>query len=262
MSAAVASGASFKFRAAVSDVLKSHGRASGLRLADGSEVHARVVVNASGPWSGEFNRMAFACGQNDCPADDSKVKTRPMRVEVAYPPAPPEMDFDKNGVIFTDFDTGVYIRPATGGRLTIGSIDPACDHPQHDLNTVADFEESLGHPWERQVHRAGLRLPTMPVPNTSVGVAHMYDKSDDFTPVYDKTALPGFYTAIGTSGNQFKNCGVIGHVMSDLIEKCENGQDHDKEPIQVLLPHTQQTLNMGTFSRLREKNVSTGGVIG
>jgi sarcosine oxidase subunit beta len=259
MKAAQATGGQFQFRACVSDVLKVKGKASGIRLADGSELHAPVVINATGPWSGEFNKLAFA---GSCPSDDSKVVTRPMRVEVAYPPAPPDMNFDKNGCIFTDFDNGIYMRPATGGRLTIGSIDPACDHPQHDLESVAEFDDSLGHPWERQMYRAGLRFPGMPLPNTAVGVSHMYDKSDDFTPIYDKTAIPGFYTAIGSSGNQFKNCGIIGHVMADIIEKCENGHDHDADPVQVLLPHTKQILNTGAFSRLRENNTSTGGVIG
>merc|ERR1712176_1507986 len=129
MRAAEAHGAQFRFRTAVTAVLKNQGKASGVRLADGSEVHAPIVVNCAGPWSAELNRIAFTDG----PQDDSTVRTRPMRVEVAYPPCPPEMKYDSNGCIATDFDMGVYIRPASGGRLTIGSIDPPCDHPQQDL---------------------------------------------------------------------------------------------------------------------------------
>ena len=30
----------------------------------------------------------------------------------------------------------------------------------------------------------------------------MYDVSDDWIPIYDRTDLDGFYVAIGTSGNQ------------------------------------------------------------
>lgn len=92
----------------------------------------------------------------------------------------------------------------------------------------------------------------------------MYDKSDDFTPIYDKTALPGFYTAIGTSGNQFKNCGVVGQLMAHLVEACENGHDHDREPVQFQLPITQHTLHLGTFSRLRGQGslATSKGVLG
>merc|ERR1711920_16853 len=110
--------------------------------------------------------------------DDSRVRTRPMRVEVAYPPAPPELT-EHNGCWMGDFDTGVYIRPATGGRVCIGSVEPECD-PQHDLQSTAEFEDYFSEAWERQVYRAALRIPTLPVPNSAQGVSHMYDKSDDF----------------------------------------------------------------------------------
>merc|ERR1740123_1312404 len=149
--------------------------------------------------------------------------------------APPELESERDGCWIGDFDTGVYIRPATGGRLCIGSIEPTCDL-QHDLESPDEFDDYLSEPCERQVYRAALRIPTLPIPRSARGVSHMYDKSDDFVPIYDKTALPGFYTAIGTSGNQFKNCGVVGQLMAKLIQECENGHDHDKEPLQFMLP--------------------------
>ncbi|GAB5469420.1 MAG: hypothetical protein Kilf2KO_24500 [Rhodospirillales bacterium] len=33
----------------------------------------------------------------------------------------------------------------------------------------------------------------------------LYDASTDWISIYDKSALPGFYMACGTSGNQYKN---------------------------------------------------------
>lgn len=258
MKAAQASGATFAFNSPVTAVLKSQGRASGIQLADGTSVSAGVVINAAGPWSGELNKLAFA---GDAPADDSKVRTQPMRVEVAYPPAPPGLDVATNGCVITDFDTGVYMRPATGGRICIGSIEPPCDS-QHHLGSMAEFEDYLSDPVERQTYRFALRVPTLPIPNSPSGVSHCYDKSDDFTPIYDKTALPGFYTAIGTSGNQFKNCGVVGQLMTSLVEACENGHAHDSDPLQFRLPLTQNLLNLGTFSRLRSNNATSNSVLG
>lgn len=256
--ASEAHGGAFRFKTTVTAVLKSQGRVAGVQLSDGSEVSARVVINASGPWSMELNRLAFS---GDAPADDSIVKTRPMRVEVAYPQAPPEIVPGRDDCWVGDFDTGVYFRTATAGRLCIGSIEPVCDD-QHDLASVDEFEEGFGDPWQRQVYRAALRIPTLGVPNSASGVSHMYDKSDDFTPIYDKTALPGFYTAIGTSGNQFKNCGVVGQLMAHLVEACENGQDHDADPVQFQLPLTKEILNVGAFSRLRCSLATSQGVLG
>jgi sarcosine oxidase subunit beta len=60
--------------------------------------------------------------------------------------------------------------------------------------------------------------------------------------------------AIGTSGHQFKNAGAVGTLMADLIEACEQGQDHDEEPVQHRLRYTGRILNLGAFSRLRTLN--------
>ena len=65
------------------------------------------------------------------------------------------------------------------------------------------------------------------------GVVDLYDCSDDWIPIYDKSDLGGFYMAIGTSGNQFKNGPVVGHCMAELIDAVEKGHDHDSDPVKV-----------------------------
>jgi sarcosine oxidase subunit beta len=82
----------------------------------------------------------------------------------------------------------------------------------------------------------------------------MYDVSDDWIPIYDRSSLDGYYMAIGTSGHQFKNAAAIGVLMADLITSCEDGLDHDREPLQHQLIHTGRVLNTGAFSRLRAIN--------
>ena len=69
----------------------------------------------------------------------------------------------------------------------------------------------------------------------------------------DQTA-DGFYAAIGTSGNQFKNAGVAGHCMAELIEAVEAGHDHDADPLVVKGRYTGLPIDMATFSRNREIN--------
>ena len=96
------------------------------------------------------------------------------------------------------------------------------------------------------------------------GFAELYDVSSDWLPIYDKSDLDGFYMAIGSSGNQYKNAPVAGMMMSELIEQCEKkGQDHDKTPLQFFLPKTGIAIDTSAFSRNRELNPnSTYSVIG
>lgn len=91
----------------------------------------------------------------------------------------------------------------------------------------------------------------------------MYDVSDDWTPIYDKSDLDGFYMAIGTSGNQFKNGPIAGQLMAALISYCEEGHDHDRVPCFMPLPYTGLSFETGTFSRGYATSAdSTFGVLG
>ena len=47
---------------------------------------------------------------------------------------------------------------------------------------------------------------------------------------------------------------VAGRMMAELIDACEKGLDHDKEPFQFKLRHIGRVLNVGFFSRNREIN--------
>ena len=92
------------------------------------------------------------------------------------------------------------------------------------------------------------------------GVVALYDVSDDWIPIYDKSDLPGFYLAIGTSGNQFKNAPMIGDLMSTIILGTEKGADHDAAPFTLELSNLNRTISLGHYSRLREKQ-STANVL-
>ena len=69
--------------------------------------------------------------------------------------------------------------------------------------------------------------------------------------------------AVGTSGNQYKNAPVVGLLMAHLIEACEKGHDHDKDPVTFTMRYTKRTCDIGFYSRLREINTdSSFSVIG
>jgi glycine/D-amino acid oxidase-like deaminating enzyme len=147
--------------------------------------------------------------------------------------------------------------------LLIGGTEPACD----EMQWLDDPDD--GHPdptppvFAAQVTRAARRLPGLTVPNLPRGVVGVYDVSDDWTPIYDRTLLDGFFVAIGTSGNQFKNAPVVGRLMAALIDAVAEGHDHDADPLTFTGEHTGLSFDLAAFSRRRAVNVaSTRSVLG
>ena len=52
-------------------------------------------------------------------------------------------------------------------------------------------------------------------------------------------------------------------MMAELIDKVEAGHDHDEDPLQFHMKHTDRSFNVGFYSRLREINPdSSFSVIG
>ena len=135
--------------------------------------------------------------------------------------------------------------------MLVGSIDPKCD----SLEWVADPDdfnrEVTEARWKAQVYRMGLRVPELEIPNRAKGVVDLYDATEDWIPIYDRSSLDGFYMAVGTSGNQFKTAPMVGHLMAELVVACESGHDHDEDPVTVRAPYTGLLLNVGFFSRNR-----------
>ena len=100
-------------------------------------------------------------------------------------------------------------------------------------------------------------MPGLGVPTRPRGVVDLYDVTDDWIPIYDKSCVPGFYMAVGTSGNQFKNAPVAGALMAELIAQCEAGHDHDATPLRFRLARTGLDIDLGFYSRLREINTES-----
>lgn len=247
MRAAEAKGGKFMFNVEVTAVRQKDGRVTGVTLADGTELNAPIVINVAGPHSFVINRMAGV-------EEEMNIKTRALKHLVALVPAPDGFDFEKDGYHVSDVDIGAYGRPETGNRVLIGSEDPPCD-TQEWIEDPDNYDRTLDEAqFKAQVLRMAKRIPSLPVPDNPQGLVDLYDVSDDWMPIYDKSALPGFYMAIGTSGNQFKNAGGVGHMLAEIIEAVEAGHDQDSDPLQVKMPYTGVVLNTGFYSRLREIN--------
>ena len=240
--AAEARGGSFRFNTTVTALRKADGKVQGVTLDDGSEIDAPVVVNVAGPHAAQINAMAGVL-------EEMTIETKALRQEVTHVPAPEGFALP---FVTSDSDIGCYCRPETGNHILVGSEDPECDEREwvdpDDYNT--DFTEQ----WTVQAYRYAQRLPSLGIPSKMRGVVSLYDVSDDWIPIYDRTSLGGYYMAVGTSGNQFKNAPVAGEMMATLIEACQGGHDHDAEPLQFTLAHTGRDIDVGFYSRKREIN--------
>ncbi len=247
MRAAEKHGGKFMFNQTVSAIRQANNRVQGVTLENGVEIDAPIVINVAGPHSFVINRMAGV-------EDSMNVKTQPLRHEVHHVPSPTGYNYETDGIHVSDGDSSVYFRPEVGNSIMVGSEDPECD-PKEWVTDPDDFNRNLTEAqWKAQVYRLAKRLPDLPIPDKPKGVVDLYDVSDDWIPIYDKSSLDGFYMAIGTSGNQFKNAAGAAHMLSEIIQACENGVDHDIAPLQYKLPNIGLTINAGFFSRNREVN--------
>ena len=245
--AAEANGGEFLFNSEITEIRQENGKVIGVTLKSGEQIDSPIVVNVAGPHSFVINRMADV-------EKEMNIKTRALRHEVHHVPSPEGFDFEKDGFHTSDGDNSIYFRPETGNTILIGSEDPLCD-PKEWIADPDNYNQQVTESqWKAQVYRCARRIPQLKIPSRTSGVVDLYDVSDDWLPIYDKSSLNGFYMAIGSSGNQFKNAPVAGHCMAELIDACEKGRDHDTDPVTVKAIYTGLELNMGFYSRNREIN--------
>ncbi len=244
--AAKAKGARFRMGVEVVEILRQDGRVQGVRLANGEILHAPVVVNVAGPASSKINAMAGV-------TDDMTIETRALRQEVVHVPSPDGFDFEKLGTIVSDSDISCYCRPEHGNHILVGSEDPPCD-PHLWVEDDTDYDRDFTQQWRVQAMRYGQRVPSLGIPSRMRGVVDLYDASTDWIPIYDKSSLPGFYMACGTSGNQYKNAPIAGKMMAALVAYGEAGNDHDTTPLRFRLPYLDREIDVGFYSRKRSIN--------
>ena len=238
-------GAEFRYRTAVASILQSGGKVQGVTLADGTTIHAPKVINVAGPHSAVINGMAGVL-------DDMRIKTRALRHEVAHIPAPAGMRAAGHR-IFSDSDAGCYFRPEGADHVLIGSEDPPCD-PREWVENPDEFHHDFTDFFTTMLMRAAQRFPDINVNAAGRGVIDLYDVSDDWIPIYDRAALEGYFMAIGSSGNQFKNAPVAGMLMTALVQAQDSGINTDTAGLMLNLKNAQFDLDSALYSRNRAIN--------
>ncbi|MFN8020193.1 MAG: FAD-dependent oxidoreductase [Acidimicrobiales bacterium] len=248
-------GAEFRFHTEVVGVEIEHGRVAGVRISGGEVLRAPVVVNVGGPHSTRLNDMAGV-------TDEMRIRVRPLRQEVFAATAPAGLGLDDGGPLVSDLDLGQYFRPQIGGTLLVGGTEPECDELEWIDDPDRYDEHTTVEKFETTMYRLARRVPEFGIPIRPVGLAALYDVAEDWVPIYDRSALPGWYLACGTSGNQFKNAPIAGHFLRTIIDAVESGHDHDAEPVRYVGPRTGRAIDLGAFSRRRDPANTSGTVMG
>jgi sarcosine oxidase, subunit beta len=212
---------------------------------------ADVVVNASGPHSYAVNALAR------CPMP---LTTVPNRQKLVNARDAALSWTERDHPVCIDFVHGQYIKPDPDTFRMGANMREDEDEFVADPDAV---DERVDAEWvARKAGAVKTRIPASELTDLDPRIG-VYDvTAADWKPILDKTDVPGYYVAIGTSGAWFKSAPVIGRIMRDVIAANEfDGRDTDQHPLTLALPVTGQAFDVAEFSRLRTPH-ATAGVIG
>jgi glycine/D-amino acid oxidase-like deaminating enzyme len=199
-------GVAVEFNSQVTAVLRGNGRVTGVRLSDGSEISAGLVINASGPWCNQLNELAGA---------HLRWTLTPTRVQTVYRTWPADLG---PLPVAADNSTGIYFRPQSGGQqVIIGSVlaedeEEIVDDPD-DFKRVpdADFTEIKLAAFQH-------RVPALTTRGQVSGVAGLYTiNREDVHPVVGPSGVDGFWVANGFSGHGFKLAPAVGSMVAQAF---------------------------------------------
>jgi sarcosine oxidase, subunit beta len=185
----------------VTEVVTDKGRATGVRLADGSLISADTVVVAAGPWSVPL----LAARGIDLPITVHREQI------VLIDPGQDLGDIP----VFSDLVSLQYIRPeGSDGQILFGNSDLAELEPADPDNYLNRATEDF---IELTIDKVGTRLPGLENPSIASTYAGCYDVTPDFNPVISRTPIDGLITAAGFSGHGFKIAPAVGRLIADLV---------------------------------------------
>ncbi|HVR77783.1 MAG TPA: FAD-dependent oxidoreductase [Acidimicrobiia bacterium] len=228
-------GGTVEFNTQVVGVLREGARVTGVRLADGSEISAGLVINASGPWCNQLNAMAGA---------DLRWTLTPTRVQTVYRSWPADLG---PLPVAADLSTGIYFRPQSGGQqILVGSVlaedeEEAVDDPD-DFKRVPDADFT-----EMKLAAFHHRVPALEARGAVTGVAGLYTVNrEDVHPVVGPTEVEGFWVANGFSGHGFKLAPAVGSMLAQAVTGMSMEFDTDvpmsflavdRQPIDLAVKH-------------------------
>ena len=162
-----------------------------------------VVVIAAGPWTHAIGEMI----EVEFPFVVSRHKVMTLGAARAYEPTWP---------VLKDMTTSekIYIRPARGGGLLVGTGDHG--EPIEDPDTLAD------HVDQDHVARigelVGERMPEYAEARLLESWTGLYDITPDWNPLVGPVpGVDGVYVAVGFSGHGFKLAPTVGESLAQAV---------------------------------------------
>lgn len=193
-------GARLRQGARVVEILVDRGRATGVRVADGSTLSAGTVVVAAGPWSVPL----LAAHGIELPITVHREQIVLIDPGVDLGPVP----------VFSDLVSLQYVRPETGGEILVGNSDLAeFEVADPDSYPNRASEAFIG----RTVEKVGARFPGLGDASIASTYAGCYDVTPDFNPVISATPIDSLVVAAGFSGHGFKLSPSVGALVADLV---------------------------------------------
>ncbi len=194
---AVSMGADY-LQAEVAQITRKEGSVSGVKLADGTQISAPIVVNTAGAWAAD---LARTCG--------IEIPVIPVRRQVFILDTKAHPD----GFLPSLFmPSGLYLIHENANFFMVGKSFP--DDPiGYDFNWSPDrFMESM---WEELIDY----VPVFEELKVVRGWAGLYavNTLDDNAILGEWTLLKGAYLANGFSGHGFQQCHAVGRYLAELI---------------------------------------------
>jgi sarcosine oxidase subunit beta len=198
--AARRAGARLRQGTTVTGILVDRGRATGVRLADGSTIPAGTVVLAAGPWSVPL----LAEHGVDLPITVHREQIVLIDPGVDLGPVP----------VFSDLVSLQYVRPENGGEILFGNSDLA----EFEIADPDDYSNrATGAFIDLAVEKVGTRFPGLDEASIASTYAGCYDVTPDFNPVISATPISSLIVAAGFSGHGFKLSPSVGRLVADLV---------------------------------------------
>jgi len=178
----------------VIDIQVQSGKVMGVETSD-QTISAPIVVDATGPWSGQTGQMAGL-----------QVPVTPIRRQwlttTAIPALPPDFPF------IIDFSKSLYFHPEGPGLLT-GMSNP---------NESPGYDQNIDPKWELVHMEAAInRLPLLEHIGLASRLAGLYEVTPDAHPIFGTTPIKGYFIVSGFSGHGFMHGPISGKLMAEII---------------------------------------------
>jgi glycine oxidase len=191
--AALARGARFQSGAFVRRIALSDGRAVGVVLDDGSELHARNVVVAAGSWTSLIDGLGLPPGR--------VIPARGQIIELELPTPP---------LSHVVFGPGAYLVPRDDGRLLIGST----------LEFVGFEREVTAGAVRDLLVRATALVPSLERAALRATWSNFRPFTKDELPLLGRTQIPGLFLSTG----HYRNGILLAPISAEIVRAAVLGQ--------------------------------------